>query len=142
MSYVCLCTTMSFSLLCAIQMHLLMRFLRPDEVEQWCWSSLNPHFPSCTGIIAGTIVKIQKPWNNFNHTKWFNGHKKMHYMNDMVVVSHIALFIHLDLGFSGFLPQRYDSSPLRLLYVLTFTHVTNTWSICLEILAILTRISL
>lgn len=73
----------------------------PNEVERRRLSRLNPHFPGCIGIIDGTLVKIRKPWNNPNHTKWFNGRKKMYCMNNTVVVSHEGLFIHLELGFPG-----------------------------------------
>lgn len=64
-----------------------------DEVKQWHLSCLNLHFSSCIKIIDGTIVKIQKPWNNPNHARWFNGQKKLYCMKNMVVVSQ-------DLGFS------------------------------------------
>ena len=61
-------------------------------------SSLKPHFPSCIKIINDILVKIWKPWNNPNHTK-FNDHKKMYSMKNTVDVSHERLFIHLDSGF-------------------------------------------
>ena len=41
----------------------------PDAFERTCLSCLNPHFLGCIGDIDGTIVEIQKPWHNPNHTK-------------------------------------------------------------------------
>ena len=42
----------------------------------------------CIGIVDGTFVKIRKPWNNLEHSKWFNGHKNMCCMHNTIVVSH------------------------------------------------------
>ena len=58
-----------------------------DEVKQWHLSCSNLHFSSCIKIIDGTIIKIQKPWNNPNHTRWFNGQKNLYCMKNMVMVS-------------------------------------------------------
>ena len=57
------------------------------------------HFPGCIGFIDGTLVELRRPWHNPNHTKWFNGRKKMYCMNNTVVVDHNGLFIHVDLGY-------------------------------------------
>jgi hypothetical protein len=58
-----------------------------------------PRFQGCIGFIDGTPIKIQKPWNNVAQGWWFNGQKKMYFMNNMVVVDHHGLFIYLDVGY-------------------------------------------
>ena len=55
----------------------------------------------CIGIIDGTLVKICRPWKNLEHGKWFNGRKKMYYMNNVVIIDHHGLFIYVDLGYPG-----------------------------------------
>lgn len=72
-----------------------------DVNERRPLGTLNPLFPSCIGLIDGTLVEIHHPWNNPVHSKWFNRRKKMHCLNDTVVVSNEKLFLHLDLGFLG-----------------------------------------
>ncbi len=58
-----------------------------------------PKFQGCIGLINGSLIKIQKPWNNAAHGLWFNGQKKMCFMNSMVVVDHHGLFIYLEVGY-------------------------------------------
>ena len=60
-----------------------------------------PGFPRCIGIIDGTLVKIRKPWKNPDHGKWFNGRKKMYFMNNVVIVDHHGLFIYIDSTYLG-----------------------------------------
>jgi hypothetical protein len=50
------------------------------------------------GFIDGTFIEIQKPWNNEAHKIWFNRHKKMYCMNNMIFLDHYGLFIYLDTG--------------------------------------------
>ena len=38
--------------------------------------ALNLDFLDYIRTINNALVKIQKPWNNSNHVKSFNGHKK------------------------------------------------------------------
>ena len=42
---------------------------------------------------------IRQPWYSPRHSERFNGHKKMYFMNYMVVVSHDGLLMHIDLGY-------------------------------------------
>ena len=60
-----------------------------------------PSFPSCIGIIDGTLVKIRRPWKNPEHNKWFNGRKKMYCMNNIVIVDHHGLFIYVNPTYPG-----------------------------------------
>jgi hypothetical protein len=47
-------------------------------------------------FINGTFIKIRKCWNNEVHKTWYNWHKKIYYMNNIVIVGHHGLFIYLD----------------------------------------------
>jgi hypothetical protein len=58
-------------------------------------------FRGCNGFIDGTLVKIRKPFRNSEHSRWFNGRKKIYSMNNTVMIDHDGLFIHLDVGYPG-----------------------------------------
>ena len=58
-----------------------------------------PTFLGCSGIINSISVKIYRPWKNLEHGKWFNGRKKMYYMNNVVLVDHHGLFIYVNLSY-------------------------------------------
>ena len=73
----------------------------PNPQERKRLERILRHFPGCIGFIDGTLVEIQRPWHNPNHAKWFNGRKKMYCMNNIVVVDHDGLFIHVDPGYPG-----------------------------------------
>ncbi len=68
----------------------------PTIEKLWVLVTQLPYFQGCIGFIDGTPIKIRKPWNNSAHQSWFNGWKKMHCMNNIVVVDHHGLFIYLD----------------------------------------------
>lgn len=69
-----------------------------------------PQFEGCIGYIDGTLVEIRRPWQNENHARWFNGRKKMYSMNNIVVIDHDGLFIHVDTSFPG---SYHDVNVLR-----------------------------
>jgi hypothetical protein len=52
-------------------------------------------------IIDGIFIEIRKSWNNEAHKTWFNRHKKMYYMNNMIILDHCGLFIYLDTRYLG-----------------------------------------
>ena len=60
-------------------------------------------FPGCTGFIDGTLVIIRRPHDNKVDLQrlYFNGRKKIHCMNNTVVVDHDGLFIFVDSGYPG-----------------------------------------
>jgi hypothetical protein len=68
-------------------------------IEEWITIGTHPKVTSCIKFINGTFIEIYKPWNNDIHGSWFNEHKKMYYMNNMVVFNHHGLFIYLDDGY-------------------------------------------
>jgi len=47
-----------------------------------------PKFHGCIKLIDGTLIKIQKPWNDREHKIWFNGRKKIYLMDNIMVVDH------------------------------------------------------
>jgi hypothetical protein len=47
------------------------------------------------------MVEIQKPWKNTEHRTWFNGHKKIYAMNNIVILDHHELFIYIDSSYFG-----------------------------------------
>jgi hypothetical protein len=60
-----------------------------------------PEFPGCIGLIDGTLCQISRPHDDPDHSRWFNGRKKMYAMNNTVVVDHDGLFIYVDPGYPG-----------------------------------------
>ena len=82
----------------------------PDVKERQALGSMVSAFPGCIGIIDGTLIKIRRPWKNPDHNKWFNGHKKMYCMNNVVIVDHHGLFIYIDSTYPG---SFHDVSCLR-----------------------------
>ncbi len=58
-------------------------------------------FVCCIERINGILIKIHRPQNNLIHQSWFDEHKKMYYMNNIVAIDHCGLFIYLDLGYLG-----------------------------------------
>ena len=70
-----------------------------DELEREALASMISTFPDCIGFIDGTLVKIRRPWKNPEHGKWFNGHKKMYCINNVVVVDHHGFFIYVDCSY-------------------------------------------
>jgi hypothetical protein len=42
------------------------------------------------------LSKIEKLWNNESHKTWFNGRKKIHSINNTMIVKHQCMFIHID----------------------------------------------
>jgi hypothetical protein len=45
-------------------------------------------------LIDGTLIKIHKPWNNVTYKTWFNEHKKIYSMNNIICCSS-SKFVHL-----------------------------------------------
>ncbi len=79
-------------------------------VNEICWPSsfetvaLGSQFcelSGCLGFIDETLVEIWKPWKGSKHLTWFNGHKKIYAMKNIVVLDHHGLFIYIDLGYGG-----------------------------------------
>ena len=58
-----------------------------------------PEFPGCIGVVDGTLVGICRPKDATVQRVYYNGHKKMHAMNNIIIVDHHGLIIHLDLGY-------------------------------------------
>ena len=58
-------------------------------------------FPGCIGTIDGTLIRIRRPWSDPNHGRYYNGRKKMYFLNSLVVVDHPGLFIYIEPGFPG-----------------------------------------
>jgi len=56
-------------------------------------------FQGCIAFIDGIFFKNLKTLDNVAHGLWFNGWKKMHFMNNIVVMDHHGLFIYLDVGY-------------------------------------------
>ena len=73
----------------------------PNVLERQALASMIPTFPSCIGIIDGTLVKIRRPLKNPKHGKWFNGRKKIYCMNNVIIVDHHGLFIYVDPSYRG-----------------------------------------
>jgi len=48
------------------------------------------------------LVEIPKPWKNPKHWTWFNGHKKICAMNNIVILDHHGVFIYIDSSYLGF----------------------------------------
>ncbi len=44
---------------------------------------------SCISFIDGSLVKIQKPWNNKAHKTWF-------YIQKIYAMNNIIIFYHMD----------------------------------------------
>jgi hypothetical protein len=48
------------------------------------------------------FIKIHKSWNDVAHKVWFNGHKVIYSMNNIImVVDYQGLFIYLNFGQLG-----------------------------------------
>lgn len=45
-------------------------------------------------MVDGTLIKIRRPFDDLEHAGWSTGR------NNIVIVDHCGLFIHLDLGYS------------------------------------------
>jgi hypothetical protein len=57
-----------------------------------------PKFQSCIKLVDGIHINMQA-LNNDAHKSWFNGHKKMYYINN--IVGHHGLFIYFDTRYLG-----------------------------------------
>ena len=42
-------------------------------------------------------MKIRKPWKSLDYSKWFNGPKKIYYLNNVVAVPHKDLLLYVNL---------------------------------------------
>ena len=83
-----------------------------DVIKRQALASMVSSFSGCIGIIDGTLVKICRPWKNPNYSKWFNDHKKMYCMNNVVIGDHHGLSIYIDSSYPG---SFHDVSYLRAL---------------------------
>ena len=82
----------------------------PDSYEREELGQQHPDFEGCIGFIDGTLVKIRRPYRDPDHSRFFNGRKKIYAMNNTVVVDHNGLFIYIDPGYPG---SFHDVSCLR-----------------------------
>ena len=84
----------------------------PTALERRELASLIPEFQGCIGIIDGTLVKIQRPKDASIQQVYYQGRKKMHCMNNTVIVDHHGFIIHLNLGYPG---SMHDITILNIL---------------------------
>lgn len=116
----------------------------PDEVEERHLMALNLDFLDYIRTIDNALVKLRKPWNNSNHVKLFNDHKKILHcwtQKNTVMVSCKGPFTHLNLGFSHSYHDVRFSTTLTSIgaRVLTSLMTTVALRIFLQILSILER---
>lgn len=71
-----------------------------DVEERRILGAQLPQFQGCIGFIDGTLIKIRRPKID-DHRVFFNDWKKIYSLNNIIVVDHNGLFIHMDLGFPG-----------------------------------------
>jgi hypothetical protein len=82
----------------------------PTAAERQSAATRIPQFAGCIGYVDGTLCKIRRPYKDPQHSRWFNGRKKIYSVNNTVVVDHDGLFIYIDSGFPG---SYHDVSILR-----------------------------
>lgn len=72
----------------------------PDSYEREKLGQQHPTFEGYIGFIDDTLVKIRRPYNDPNHS-WFFNNKKIYSINNKMVVNHNGLFIYIDHGYPG-----------------------------------------
>jgi DDE superfamily endonuclease len=73
----------------------------PDANTRAVLANRIPGFRGCIGLIDGTLCNIRRPYRNPDHSRWFNGRKKMYLMKSTVIVGHDGIFIYVDPGYPG-----------------------------------------
>lgn len=70
-------------------------------------------------FINGTFINIHKSWNNDIHKSWFNRHKKIYYMNNMVVLNYHKLFTLLvpSMTWTSCVNQIYTKIGIEFFYI-------------------------
>jgi hypothetical protein len=70
-------------------------------------------------FINGTFINIHKSWNNDIHKSWFNKHKKIYYMNNMVVLNYHKLFTLLipSMTWTSCVSQIYTKIGIEFFYI-------------------------
>lgn len=84
----------------------------PDAARRLELGARIPQFKGCIGFIDGTLVRIRRPFSVDRDLQraYYNGRKRMHCMNNTVVIDHDGLFIFVDPSYPGTL---HDVAMLR-----------------------------
>lgn len=78
-----------------------------DSYEQEEFRQQYPVFEGCIGFIDGTLVKVLFPYRDPNHSRFFNARKKIHSINNIVIVDHNGSFIYINPGY----PWSFHDAP-------------------------------